>query len=411
MNEKQSVNVTVISPEYGAYGKDVKFYELPLETINEALRLQHELKMCNSRYLMSTYAVGVKELFKAYRFAPPYASFGIQPVGEYDIIDMKRCYTTIVRSFKEFPKFGVYDTIRVYDGHRIKYWSVYSCKYVGERNNEMDIRFPAETNLLFGHQLLPYIDSVEIECFIEPYQLIPNPFLDMLNIIDESTLPDAVKKGIPLRNWGNWGKLSNKKRYTQLFTTLEDAQYTNLPDKTKEPLGRVVSHNDIHKLIVRDETELTEGFLPLQHLLYTTCRSRLADLVRSAGDEAIGVHTDCVYLKSKPLTCPDHCRIGRAIMNCKPLEVKQVTYDGPGPEEVVRPKVHCFTEQEEWTDGFADQVLSTNNLVIVKALYPGSGKSFACLKFVKMHAKGRSVLVACPSNDQAQKLEGGVTYH
>ena len=114
---------------------------------------------CNSRYLMSTYGVGVKELFKAYRFAPPYASFGIQPAGEYDIIDMKRCYTTIVRSFKEFPKFGVYDTIRVYDGHPLKNWSVYSCRYVGERNNEMDIRFPAATNLMFGHQLLPYIDS------------------------------------------------------------------------------------------------------------------------------------------------------------------------------------------------------------------------------------------------------------
>jgi hypothetical protein len=410
MNGKQSVNVTVVSPEYGAYGKDVELYELPLETINEAIRLQHELKMCNSRYLMSTYGPGVKEMFKLYRYAPPYASFGTQPAGEYDIIDMKRCYTTIVKSFKAFPKFGVYDVPRAYDGHSIKDWSVYICRFVGHRNNEMNIRFPADTTLMFGFQLKPYLGYVKIETYVEPYQLIPNPFLDMLKIIEESALPDAVKKCIPLRNWGNWGKLSNKKRYTQLFTTLEDAQYTNLPDKTKEPEGRIVSHNGIHKLIVRKQTELTEGFLPLQHLLYMTARSRLADLVRDAGDQAIGVHTDCVYLKSKPLTCPDHCRIGRAIMNCKPLEVKQV--DGEvNPHELTQPQIHRFTAQEEWTDGFADQVLSSNQRVIIKAIYPGSGKSLACLKFVKMHANGRSVLVACPSNDQAQDHESGVTYH
>jgi hypothetical protein len=251
--------------------------------------------------------------------------------------------------------------------------------------------------------------SVSILSFCQPHQLIPNPFLDMLTIIEESDMPDEIKKGIPLRNWGNFGKLSNEKRFTQLFTTLEDAQATNLPDLTKEPLGRIVKHNDIHKLIVRNKTELVEGFLPLQHLIYTTARSRLADLVRDAGDEAIGVHTDCVFLKSKPANCPDHCRIGRAVMDCRALEIKDFECDVVLPVTDSKPTVHRFPD--EWATGFADSVLLNNKRVLFVAKFPGSGKSHACLDFVRRHANGRSVLVACPGNKQTRCSEFGVTYH
>lgn len=403
------VHVTVFSPDLGQYARtDLK--SVTAEQIQLVFDFQHKLRKCNNRRLMSQYGPGVAETLKAMRRAPDYFKVVDVPDGDYDCVDQKRCYTNIVKSVAHFPKFADNDVFRPYDGHELEALTLYLARYVGPMTTDMKALFGDDRVLMYGHFLAGY--EVEIESFLRPHKLVPNPYLEVLQEIEDSDLPDFLKKLIPNVNWGLLGKVRNTNKSTTLCATFEEALFANLPRcRADGPKGSVtkVTGTEFYKVTQHNEAELVEGFLPLQHLIYNSARERLAGLIRKVGlKNTIGVHTDCVYVKKLPNKVPAGCRFERAKkMACKVFAQGTNEFK---PLIPLRPKANEYTFDDEYAPGFADEVLERSPRIFAKSKYPGAGKTQLAIDFLKRHGI-TDFIVACPSWAQARKHRNGVTMY
>jgi hypothetical protein len=402
-----NILVTVVSPDFGQFARvsKTKLYDLSMEQIQETYNLQHELRKCNGSRLLSKYAPGFAETLKAFRAAPPYCKFGDVPNGTYECIDQVKCYTTIVEDTSNFPKFNRFDRFCPYDGHALEPLTLYVVSFRGRRSMAVNCEFPTDRCLKYGKYIVG--QPVTIESYCRPSYIVENPYLEQLRIIEKCTLPRDITKMITNANWGCLGKVRNTKKSVELCTTLEEAQSLNSPDEhASGPRGLItkIEGTPFHKFTINNQAELTEGFLPIQQLIYDEARYRLAELVRLVGESnVVGVHTDCVYVKSLPSVVPPRCRFEIKKMDCKRFEVNAVDY-APEYHEIPQPKV--FTFEDEYTQGFADHVFQAHRRVFIRGKYPGVGKSELAKRFVD-----QDCIVACPSNAQAQVHNNGMTLY
>ena len=304
-----NVHVTVVTPDFGQFAR-TSLYDLSLKQIQETYDLQHELRKCNGRNLLSKYAPGFAETLKALRAAPPYCKFGNIANGTYDCVDQVKCYTTIIEETPMFPRFSRYDRFEPYDGHIIEPLTLYVVAFKGKRTKATNCEFPSTVCLKFGKYLAGH--KVAIDSYCRSSHLVRNPYLEQLKLIEQSELPREITKMLTNANWGCLGKVRNTKKTAELCSTLEDAQALNTPeDPADGPRGLItqIAGTPFFKFTIHNQAELTEGFLPIQQLIYDEARHRLAQLILVCGeDNVLGVHTDCVYVKQLPVTLPPKCR-------------------------------------------------------------------------------------------------------
>jgi hypothetical protein len=388
--------------------------------------------MCSflSANIKSRYGAGFKEMLQRFpRSMNPFALCDHDSKGVG--LDMIKCYPALLFQTEELPVFSEFDSFRPYDKHAIENKTLY---YVRRALAADDVRLkvlmPRVCDVLYGFALKPILKYVTVEAFARPYRLVYNPTRHAITeVLQDTVLSEGIKKSLLVQGIGYFGKGKAVACRPRIYNTKEDAfrdarryggQVEYLGYGAYEKNGQRCYHQKIWVLRRQASKELTEGFLPLQNLIYDRCRLHVANLcaeLEAKGIKPLGVRTDCVYVSeqdAKKLCYPwkediDGCALenfGRVKKEKGSVPCMEFQYE----LEAVKAEKEWITErkaadvhslEDEFSmDGFRE-VFDANQRVFVRALHAGSGKSYACLDYVKekKHA------VACPQNSQARKLK------
>ena len=278
------------------------------------------------------------------------------------------------------------------------------------------------------------INNVKIIASCKPYKIVDNPFKDIIEeIFTDECLSEHEKKQILVSCIGFLGKQIGHASKPRLYTTVDDAINDNLkykgwikllgfgkPYVDKEEICHY--KKKLYAIIQSNSVQLSDGFLPIQHMIYDQCRLNVAktvNMAEKAGCEVLGVKTDCVFVSeedAKKLDIPwkgeiDGCDMAN-IGKLKKEKGRTPNYKAERDDDLdcaeyscpwikKRNQVITYKLNDEYNMKEFYQIFDTYQRVLLRAKLPGSGKSYSCKDYVKT----KNHAIACPQNAQARKLQ------
>ena len=415
----------------------------------------------------STYSNDFKDVMKHFNRCPESLTFEYDENMETLGIDNIKCYPSIVaKQIKHIPVFGKFDIFEKREVYEIDDLSLYIVKQ--KKNYPKDDIYKVIMNksvdLLYGFELNEIKEYVSILAVNTPHKLIKNDLhRDIKSVFDNKIISEAHKKQILNSAIGKWGVLSKTAEKSVIYDDEEDA---NRNKGMNEIIPINLNNTFLYVVHCSKKTELINGFLPIQALVYAHCRMRVFNLIKSLNVKVLGVKTDCVFFKKEDrnkieivdkatIKGDDYNNIGKwgvcdAIMpQYQKLTSEEVNiwwinnfseegkksnpvegfYDLVTRADVdynvirdskfalnwkwikspVVPKIHKLKDEYK-----IDEVLNIlNKRLFIQGAHAGSGKSQMCADIIK-HMND-SHFIACPQNPQALKwkklkFEAGTLY-
>ena len=406
---------------------------MPLELLNKAVALKHKFKRCLVPENRSTYAPGFKETLVKYRAVPPHIAFqDYDPQEEHIVLDHTKFYISILNEIKKLPKFGIFDRVVAYDGHKVENLTMYGYTVLkAALTSDLLVMFPADRGFTYGMCLSPYLKYVEIECFVRPMKAVDNPFPPVIDEFFEMEFPDGLsqedekafrksgQKGPLLEGVGELGKVRNTS-CDYVFTKSEEEA---VAQRLIYGYGTVVcSPAPYFTLKLKREQELKDGYLPVQHLIYDLARFKLAELMRAVGTEnVVAVNVDSVFLRkgtphefTEKYDTNAYKNLGKVCEEpqTKTVRAKQFQRSAKPPITIL-PRLqvvkHSRPDKELNPEAF-DDIFEQGTDIIVLSSMPGSGKSQLLKDYAKRACSDLSVGIVCPTNAQARAV-GGITLY
>ena len=392
------------------------------------------------------------DLLDAYRTKPICGRLCSSPVGTDRArnlieVDVSKAYTAAFCEITEIPIFNEFDNFKPYNGEPIEPLNLYIIT--------ADLH-PLNTqprNLVYGRYLKP--GGVPPAFFKQPSFIKKVNYLKLVDelyafpISGDAKADVYIKKLIANVNIGLLEKGLNRRTAGYLFKDLTECHhfqaqhggvvhqiqkvedkcivYDKSPlglDDGLESLGPVVSWKfeqvgePCFVLVMKAEKQLRNGFRYIKELLLQGHNHKLMqayDLLAGAGVKVFSVKTDCFVIEAKAeakarelLTFDKGIGTWRVsktediIFPSDSLQVKPLT-DVPVVNHVSR----NLEVNDEWNVNELCDMFEANRRVMVRAVFAGSGKSFACKA---MEERGHKVLFVCPTNKLVQNnRESGVT--
>lgn len=399
-------------------------------------------KLCN-KYMKSTYGEGVKEMFKQFNRSPASGYFkDCQTTKEVIGIDYIKHYPEILMKFEKIPVFNTFDTFVKYKGG----FDDYTLYYVEVLKFD-NIMFNRKYDLLYGFTLKYYRDNVTILAQCTPSRIVNNPFKRAIaEVFADDLLTEDVKKEILVSSIGYMRKQQSTIMSPSLYATKEDCyrdiqkyggHYYAINDGNGFIDSRGITHykSGIYARVEVLNSDLVDGFLPISHMIYDMSRLKLKETlqyVEKQGIKPLGVKTDAVFISvddARKLNLPlknkfqaekfgrkefidgsKLCNIGKLKMEYAHLPTNSINdnddidwfYANADDKWIhKKPIVKPITLENEYSMTEFNEIFDNNNKICVKAKHAGSGKSFACLKYIK----GKKHAIACPQNAQARRLQ------
>ena len=430
--------ITIRDLDFGVFHK-IKHADLVLPNINLYLQHQNALRRAGSQTYMSTYGPRVRQLLQRMKTAPPVMMLRQydNPCELVDSLDGIKAYPSVLIDMPFIISLHETDTQQIYDDSPLRDETMYVCKVKGELNDEDAILFPCDMNLHFGYHLKHFCDKVDIlfmviPTYVHKYNPWKKPMIDMF----QSELPSEMKKTLSVSSIGELGMCQQTTRIDKVSCSLEEAQ-----DFQNRKGGDIwMFGDDFFANRICHKSELTTGFLPVQHWIYCEQRFRLWNKVKELGPQnVVGVKVDEILVRtglqhgylSKPDTTEayrfDPDNFGKLLYQgtksffAKPFERKSFAF------EIVpftrRPRVH--TSEDESLKSFSNRfkpgtaeivkgpAFSKRLAILAGHGGAGSGKTSLAVQIIAAH-NTENYRVACPEWSLAQdpRFKGkGLTYH
>ena len=433
------VYVILSRPNFGVETMITK--DLTHMDVSECLRYQElkdkSMKEFCKPYLKSHYSEGFLEALRVYKRGALHGRFrnGFNLNDKVVGLDTIKCYPAIVRSLKAIPVFSQFDKFVQYKGEKISDFSMYhvkrreSVKPSNQNNYSWRVLLNNRYDIVYGTVVKKVIDDVEILAVCTPSKLYPNPFAEIIDeVFADELLSESVKKQILVSCIGYLGKIMGYASKQRLYATLEDAtrdqkefggylSFIGVGDGYTDKRGITYYKKKIYILQQSKSVDLENGYLPIQSLIYDECRLKLAEtleMVVNAGCEPIGVKTDCVFVSqsdAEKLDIPwkqdiDGCDIKnigklKKEISSIPKNIISAEWNKSNVQIFKKPKVNTHTLENEYSMKEFVEIFDKFDRVMIKAKHAGSGKSYACKKYIA----GKNHAIACPQNAQARKLQ------
>lgn len=404
----------------------------------------------------SSYSEQVKKMFNTYIRANAKWNYELDNLtcGGYSF-DFGKYYPYCLMNVPEIPKFTLFDNFVDYDNHQIEDMTIYFI-YSQRLNIYCDYNF----NLVYGYNLKKYKKynlKFTIKAYLRPYTTVKNTFAESIKkLCDNKTLDEATIKFIMNKTIGLTGKKKNKKQIVGIFENIIEAtenQYMTEDlygtkgelrqlifsdrnqvessinakecndDETQEVFDVITTINAIIPRVwvhtVELETELNEGFYPIQLFIYDNARFNLFELkkdLENAGGVVCAVNTDCVYIndvsnideikakltkyKFKDNTKSIFENIGR--LKCDKIE-ELPTWDYikfkvlANIYKPVEYKTKQIELDDEWNKEEILNIINENNRLGIYANIAGAGKTTSLKQL-----DGSKTLFVCPLNTGVQ---------
>ena len=298
-----------------------------------------------------------------------------------------------------------------------------------------------------------FLDAVDIYIYKEPsiikdvdYSKIISKLFDT-RFTDDAEMDKHIKNTIANVNCGLLEKVVNKRRSSKIFENAGEALYYQdtyggsisvlrrkevTEQLVENPLDaglglepmKIFTERDDDKryyiLTKTDEAQLENGFVFIKELLLQGHNFKMYDAykkLQEADVNVISVKTDAfvidpeqIDIAKSVLTFSDKIgewRVSKELF--KPLEQQDyvIVENELQAFEETNTKAKRIELKDEWdVDELCEHILK-HKRVMIRAKYPGSGKSYVCEHLAKT---GHNVLFVCPTNRLAQKYkQRGVT--
>lgn len=449
----QNLIVTLARPSFGRetiVTKDMVCLETQTAMVYQTVKEKAMKDMLNP-YFKSSYGEGFAEMLSCYN-RPALSGKMIQGYkGGVIALDTIKCYPSIVKNLSKIPVFSQFDVFTKDDGSVIHDHTLYKVKLIGKVDSDRSTRSKILMNLkedvIYGFIVKLIRDEIKVVASCNPHKIVNNPLgkvIEDVLALKNDNMTESLKKQILVSCIGMFGKQNAYSCLPKIFVTYEDAQRESekMPGGFIQRLGigdgwldpkTLIRHfkQSLYILTYTVSKKLIDGFLPIQHLIYDTCRVNLAmaaEMAENAGCQVLGVKTDAVYISTDdsdklPLMPWKHDIDGCNIKNIGKLKKEAGTLpdkkliDKQGTAGVgdiwiqPSPEVITYTLEDEYSSEEFTEIFNTYNRIMVKSKHAGGGKSYS----LKQYVKGTNHVIACPSNSQSRKLQlegfNGVTIY
>lgn len=432
-----SVGDTFINLCRANYGEETPITkDLTSLNVEECLRYQHlknetMLKMLKP-YYKSQYGDGVLNMLKEHNRSAIQGTFKFVQTyrKKYVGLDSIKCYPSILRDIKNIPVFTKFDKFVNYSNEKIDDYSLYYVKRTASETKSMQVLMNNKYDVIYGMTLKLIKKNVRILAVCTPAKIYPNTYKEVIDdVLIDDLLSENVKKQILVSSIGYFGKFHGFASKQRIYTTHDDARrdqeknggiisYVGVDKGYEDKDGIIHYKNKIYVVKQTKNVELEDGFLPIQHLIYDLCRIKLSDtikMVEMQGCTPLGVKTDSVFISeedAKKILLPwKHEIDGCDLKNIGSLKKEY----GTMPSQILKgktqscgslfihkkSKVITYTLEDEYSMKEFYDIFRTYNHLMIKAKHAGSGKSYACKKYIK----DKDHAIACPQNAQARKLQ------
>ena len=358
--------------------------------------------------------------------------------------DVSKAFTLAFMSMNEIPVFNQFDIWQVYtdniDITTLHDLTLYYVEVKEELFNRK-LLFNKKYCLIYGLFLKKVIcGKIRILYYKQPsrtYKCNYKEIIDELwkhEISSNSDLDKTIKKLIANINFGLLEKGGSTSQKRMVFKHLKEAvnyqveyggKIHKLTDvevehiETKRDGGLKINEYEnkgesYYVLNLKDKAQLQNGFRYIKELLLQYHNFKMYQdyyKLRSNGVKVYSVKTDafviqrCDEERTKEILNFHNGIGGWRISKYEDIKIPSVEYEIAKNEIIEIPtyehKVIEFKNECD-TDNIIE-VIKKNNPMMIRGVYPGTGKSFICQKMVD---KGYKVIFVCPTNRLLQEFEG-----
>jgi len=370
--------------------------------------------------------------------------FWIKECSEEDEIveiDRRRSYTATFKSIKEVPVFNIFDNWTPYDGHDVEDLTEY---YVSGVNNEF---FLNTYNRVFGF-ILKNFKGNTIHAFKRPANINQVHYSELVDEFykykysDCEELDALIKKKIVNIEIGKLEMTNNKKSVCSIFTTKEEAiraqlHYGGIIEKLdegfnsvegvfyKSPLdngiedaGEICAHQTVfnpapegktyYVHFIENKKRLNNGFKFIKELVLQKHNYDIYKDIKKLQENNIdvfSVKTDALTIRKKDLEAAkkllnfgDDIGCWRFFKEKEAVNMPPYKYsvNKNFKQEFVKPELITKTFEDEYDTKLITDYILEHKKMMVRARYPGSGKSY-----LGLHLKA---LMNTPSNKLSQEF-------
>ena len=423
-----------------------------VETLNNLHKARHEFSRSILRGDYKSYYTDVDmEIFKEYRNKAKYGTFCSYrdkiPYNDLVEIDVTKAYTAAFEKIDQIPVFNEFDIWKPYNKEPIKDYNLYM---VETHHTQPDAFFDKKFSLCFGKFLNKRRKFIKRICGVKTPSNIKK--INCKKMVEElyqkeiSTnkhLDARLKKNIVNICLGVLEKTTNKRSNSMVFDSLSEALYykeqlggriqilnrwkrkdngyvvceelDGLPVKVKDEYEKL--DQDVYILTQKNEAELSNGFCYIKELVYQIHNDHMADtydILRENNIFAHSIKTDALTILKKDL--PQ----AKKLLNFKhergawrvhadfalpTIQLEMVNNYSYFMEQIFKnyKKQSRIDIPNEWDSNYIAEEIVKHKNVLIRARYPGSGKTYSCQQIENL---GYTVLFVCPTNVGAQKNNG-----
>lgn len=369
----------------------------------------------------------VLNIEKEYSINAVCGKFSNKYEGLYSGLDENCAYGVCLQKIKQVPVFSVFDIYKKYDDHVIEDYTYYIVK-IHDARREDSILFNKEISRVFGFVLKCDKNiKYEVLYYRRPSKIENVDFASAVDtLFKNKQITYDDKKNIVCITTGLLEKKKNTAYLAKIFENFNEAQCYALKytgdvkslhvfenkeveeyDEAEKCAVTTMSSkitNSIHLAKIEKSERLINGFTPIKDMIYYIQRMKLFELYNKLdelGVKVFGCKTDCLFYH------PENSHIIEANF---PLEERtlnkyKIETNKTLNETVLKLEKNalidfpCFdkpnikTFKDEYDMNTISEYYKSNKSLLIKAKYPGSGKSYSVYKTYE-----KKVLTILPEN-------------
>jgi 5-methylcytosine-specific restriction endonuclease McrA len=346
-------------------------------------------------------------------------------------VDMRKAYTSCLKSINKVPVFGYFDRYQVYDNHEIEDLTMYIIEHIA-KDDKTIILSRETTSRMFGFKLKSLIDY-KIIYFRRPSNINEVDYSKPIDELYATDLSTEHKKFIVNKTTGLLEKFVNNRSITRLFKSFSEAQFYQIKyggkiqvisgsHFTEEEFSdeeiadgyigkrRVCNNSDnMYLLTIERKKQLTESFKYIKEMIYNLMDLEMYkryNLLTSKGIIPLGIHVDSIIIPisnikklKKFIDFKDVIGGYKLELNKKLIE-KPIVQGQHILQNVNIRKVQTVNIIDEYDDNEFKQLFDNNNRTMILGALPGVGKSSAVKRFAN-----HNTLFISPYNKLCQELK------
>ena len=349
-------------------------------------------------------------------------------------LDIRKAYSSFLSNINVVPIFSYFDVYKKYNNEPIENYTYYIIEILNGENSKSTLIFNEKYTRVYGFLLKNLDEEIKYKIlyFRKPFKLeevnFKQPIEELYN--NNKSIDTDLKKYIANKLTGILELKRNKSHISKIYNSYEHAlHYQNLYGgkiipinkytdkksykKSDEDDGEILetfkntSEVKFYLLNVDKEERLINGFTPIKDIIYCMQKIKIMEMYNKLIRlklKVVGIKTDCVFYEGNNDIVEDNFDLSNKVGNYKieygkyTMDVKLFVKENKLIDFIDFNNLQIKTFEDEYNTKDINEYLIQNKRVMIKSLYPGSGKSQSIKNL------GLKTLFVLPENKNAQDI-------